>query len=203
MFRALAPLEGIIQAAGRCNRNKRLECGRVVVFQPDADGNYPGDSYGRAAGIVKNLWANDPELDISDPDVITGYYRRFFSESHTDGKLDKAINDKDYAGVAKEYRLIKNSGVQLIVPWSGEIDLFNEIKDAKKIDHALLRKAAPITVGCYDIEFVRSVATQIKIGPHNNERPTGYYILNTGFYDRYDPVMGLQVSGNTDKLYMC
>lgn len=202
MFRALAPLEGIIQAAGRCNRNKRLEYGEVIVFQPDAEGDYPGDSYGRAAGIVKNLWADNPELDICNPDVIAEYYRRFFNENKTNAKLDEAINSKDYADVAKEYKLIKNSGVQLIVPWSGQVKLFNEIKNAKKIDRELLRKAAPITVGCFDVEFVESVATQIKIGSHDNERPTGYYILNTGFYDKYDSVMGLQVSGNTDNFHI-
>ena len=51
VFRALAPLEAIIQEAGRCNRNGRLQDGgRVVVFVPDEEGElYPDAWYGKAA----------------------------------------------------------------------------------------------------------------------------------------------------------
>lgn len=39
LYRALAPLEAIIQASGRCNRNGRLpQGGRVVVFEPQEAG---------------------------------------------------------------------------------------------------------------------------------------------------------------------
>ena len=55
MYRALAPLEAMIQAAGRCNRNGRLkDGGLVVIFEPQEEGRlYPDDSYQRAASIVK------------------------------------------------------------------------------------------------------------------------------------------------------
>lgn len=59
MYRALAPLEAIIQAAGRCNRNGRLpNGGQLTVFIPDEVGNlYPGGEYERAANVVKDLWS--------------------------------------------------------------------------------------------------------------------------------------------------
>ena len=55
MYRALAPLEAIIQAAGRCNRNGLLPGGgTVTVFIPDDERSiYPGEAYGNAAGKVK------------------------------------------------------------------------------------------------------------------------------------------------------
>ena len=57
MYRALAPLEAIIQAAGRCNRNGRLaENGLVVVFVPEAAGRlYPSAAYGKGAMRVKEM----------------------------------------------------------------------------------------------------------------------------------------------------
>lgn len=43
MYRALAPLEAIIQAAGRCNRNGSLsDGGKLIVFEVMEDGGYPG-----------------------------------------------------------------------------------------------------------------------------------------------------------------
>ena len=50
VYRALAPLEAIAQAAGRCNRHSLRSTERVVVFKPDDDrGLYPP---GYRAGVV-------------------------------------------------------------------------------------------------------------------------------------------------------
>ena len=195
MFRSLAPLESIIQAAGRCNRNKRLEYGNVIVFEP-RDASYPDTNYESASLIVKGLWAKNPDLDICNPSLISEYYRLLFRGSKPNNKLENAIEIKDYADVSNEYKLIKNTGVQLIVPWSKKLDIFNEIINAKKFDRALLQKAAPITVNCFDKDYVVSIATPIKLGRPGEEHETGYYILNTGFYDRYDPLMGLKPLDN-------
>lgn len=55
MYRALAPLEAIIQAAGRCNRNGGA-MGRVIVFRPaDERMPYPDDWYNNAAVTVQEM----------------------------------------------------------------------------------------------------------------------------------------------------
>ena len=41
LFRALAPLEAIIQAAGRCNRNGSRICAEICVFIPAEDRLFP------------------------------------------------------------------------------------------------------------------------------------------------------------------
>ncbi|RAZ94440.1 hypothetical protein DK853_35160 [Klebsiella oxytoca] len=61
VYRALAPLESIIQAAGRCNRNGDSPDGRVVIFLPDEERLYPpGAYYQRAAVCVKTLASRHP-----------------------------------------------------------------------------------------------------------------------------------------------
>lgn len=195
MYRALAPMESIIQAAGRCNRNGRLpEGGRVVVFEPQEDGRlYPGDSYGRAAGIVKNLWAGCSQPDLSNLQVVAQYYHRFFTQGQQNPRLAAALKQKDYSQTAKEYRLIKENGVRLIVPWQGEQELFNQIQKAAEdgaIRSVHLHEAAPITISCFDEEDVRACATSLTIRKGREVTETGYFILNTGFESRYDPVMG-------------
>ena len=65
VFRAEAPLDAIIQAAGRCNREGRLEeRGRVVVFRPPDD-SAPQGVYrsGRdIARVIRNLPDFDPMI---------------------------------------------------------------------------------------------------------------------------------------------
>lgn len=195
MYRALAPMESVIQAAGRCNRNGRLpKGGRVLVFEPREEGRlYPGDSYSRAAGIVKNLWAACSQPDLSDLQVVSDYYHRFFTQSKQNQKLETALQQKDYPQTAKEYRLIKENGVRLIVPWKGARELFDQIWKAAE-DGAILavhlHEAAPITISCFDEEDVRACATPLTIRKGRKVAETGYFILNTGFESRYNPVMG-------------
>lgn len=77
MYRALAPLEAIIQAAGRCNRNGTLPGGgTVMVFIPEDEHEiYPGKAYRNAAETVKLMCASAP-LGIHDPETIAEYCRR-------------------------------------------------------------------------------------------------------------------------------
>ena len=196
MYRALAPLEAIIQAAGRCNRNGRLpHGGRVVVFEP-ADAKYPGGTYERAANIVKELWAENNVLDINTPALIQEYYRRFFANTHGRLALDTALTNKDYAAVAKEYKLITQSGVQLIVPWSGKSELFTQIQAEVRtsgLTAAILRQAAPITVNCFDRDWVEQHAEPLYFSARRGHAPiqTNTYILNAGQERFYNDLTGL------------
>ena len=50
VFRAMGPMDSIIQAAGRCNRNGQLpDKGRVIVFQPDVS-TLPSGTYQNSYG---------------------------------------------------------------------------------------------------------------------------------------------------------
>ena len=151
MYRALAPLEAIIQAAGRCNRNgKQAGGGRVVVFIPDEEGTlYPGDWYGNAASIVERLVREQHGLDIHDPAQIRAYYRELLKNQKDKEKLTDAVMDMDYAEAAKQYQLIEARGVQVIVPYAAEMELYREIHDTALktgITPKLLKEAAGITV---------------------------------------------------------
>lgn len=75
MYRALAPLDAIIQCAGRCNRNGR-NTGNMTVFIPDEKNLYPADTYENAANIIKLLNSRHP-IDICDTSHIREYYEDY------------------------------------------------------------------------------------------------------------------------------
>lgn len=208
MYRALAPLEAIIQAAGRCNRNGRLpNGGQLTVFIPDEVGNlYPGGEYERAANVVKDLWYKTRRgLDLDDPALIAEYYALLFAGSKEDPALKQALTQKNYPAVREAYQLIRQQGIQVIVPW-GKPENFQAIaKEA--LDHGLsgelLRKAAPITVSCFERDWVEQHATPLYYinRRYGQKTESGYYVLNTGHEACYDNVIGLNVQCETSEVY--
>lgn len=196
MYRALAPLEAIIQAAGRCNRNGNVPGGGLVtVFLPEDSGRlYPGDSYQRGAEIVKLLWASG-NLDIHDPEIIAAYYRRLFSATQEKPALTTAICSEDYAGVEQAYKLIQNHGVQVIVPYEGKAQLFQTIAQrarAEGLTAGLLRDAAPIMVSCYNEELVCLHGEPVYPHRRSGDFPCGsdVYLLATGHEGCYRADIG-------------
>ncbi|MEQ8821012.1 MAG: CRISPR-associated endonuclease Cas3'' [Sumerlaeia bacterium] len=134
-YRAMAPMEGIIQAAGRCNRNGELgndRRGRVVVFQPPTgDGAwYPRDrAYKNGIEAVRN-WLKSAQPDLHDPGVFSQYSRHVIERAFSSAKAGGSYSGLDAKGILKEmtthlrfpevadsYRLIDANTMPLIAPY--------------------------------------------------------------------------------------
>lgn len=203
MYRAVAPLEGIIQAAGRCNRNGRLpHGGRVVVFEPEGERIYPDDAYGKAAGVVSHLWAERGDLDIGDPELIRTYYTKLFHEMKEEPTLRSALQAKHYEEVKKAYRLISGGGVRLILPWAGDMEHYRAVQSAvdqgSGVTEPLLRAAAPVTITCFNVKAVQKMTTEVYLSHRGERIPTGTFILNRGFEDRYHEKWGLELQEDSN-----
>lgn len=189
MFRALAPLEAIVQCAGRCNRNGRGS-GEMTVFIPDEEKLYPTKSYENASNKVRLLLSRH-EIDICDPAHIREYYSEFFTDKsydHDKPALVEAIEKHDFEAAEKEYRFIPQSGVNVLVPYSGERELFNELVSqahANGISPQWMKLAAPITVSCYREDKLRDIAEQCVMHYKGKVYDVpGWYILHDDkFYD--------------------
>lgn len=210
LFRALAPLESVIQAAGRVNRNGKMpEGGQVIVFIPDvpADKMYPkGEYYQHAANCVLTLMSRHP-IDCSDLSHISEYYEILYTYGSGDKKaLLDGIGKEDYEGVAKEYKMIETGGVQVIVPWSDDQDaikLYRSIRDRydkKGLTPGLLADARPITVTSFDVQRVQQCCTPLyyRSWEKNEDESTPWYLL--GVPEKYDPKKGLALSEASDDL---
>jgi CRISPR-associated helicase Cas3 len=112
VYRALAPLDAIAQAAGRCNRNGRLLLGELRIFHP-AEARYPSPDYKQAASLTAEMLAQaSGNLSLDDPDVFRRYYRRLYElasvEQHKP-EMREAIDALNFAEVSRLYHVIENA----------------------------------------------------------------------------------------------
>ena len=194
MYRALAPLDSIIQAAGRCNRNGSPERGTVVVFRPEDNRMpYPDIWYANAAQRVLEM---QPPFSIHDPANIRRYYQALFSDAKDKESLCKALECGSYADVAAAYRLIENEGTRVVVPYSGENDRFEQVAVMLHSDGltlAAMKLAAPITVTCFDREIEKYAERIPFANIRHAEQDSRFYLLRPQYDKCYTDTMGLQL----------
>jgi CRISPR-associated helicase Cas3 len=196
LYRALAPLDSIIQASGRCNRNGRLSGGgQVTVFEPTEEKLYPDTWYHNAAQVVRQLAQRHP-IDIEDPAHIQEYYQLLFRNQKDKPSLTKAITDRCFAETDKQYQLIENRGISVIVPFIGPDVCYDQIVEQSRmhgITKQIIKQAAPITVTTFE-KNIEKYAEQLMLPAYRGENllPSGYYILRPQFLSCYQSDMGLQ-----------
>jgi len=189
LYRALAPLDSIIQAAGRCNRNGVQDDGVLHVFIPDEPGHlYPGDYYENAANKVLMMLSRG-DIDLQNIQHIEEYYRLLFQESQDKRALTEAINCSNFKEVATQYKLINKQGVQVIVPY--HIAAYKEIQAelSTGMTKALMAKAQGITVGAFISDKLLELCELIPYYIHGKPVGSGWYLLCND--EAYDKKLGL------------
>jgi len=121
VMRAMAPLDSLIQAAGRCNREGRLQRGRVIVFETE-EGHSPPGSYARGTNISRGVLRDG--LDPSDPDAARDYFLQLYDVDSLDRDppVQSARGAFDYPETAKRFRMIDDASVSVVVPYGDQED---------------------------------------------------------------------------------
>jgi CRISPR-associated helicase Cas3/CRISPR-associated endonuclease Cas3-HD len=142
VYRALAPLDAIAQAAGRCNR-AGAGTGRVFVFRPEEE-VYPGKLYQQGAEQTNSLRSQVDYLDPQDPAVFDRYFALLYSNENVPGSkrpLEQAIQERDFPEVARIYRMIDHQDmVHVFVPYKGAPQV------PERLTSQFYRKAQPYVV---------------------------------------------------------
>lgn len=128
VYRAMAGLDSIAQAAGRCNREGKLPDGRlgeVVVFRAE-EGAHSG-SLKQSQDITEEMLAAGLLEDPLSPAAFVEYFRRFNGKGDRDKyKISEDLTVEPSAEkplalkfrtAAEKFRLIDNKGIALIVPF--------------------------------------------------------------------------------------
>lgn len=141
VWRALGPLDSIVQAAGRCNREGRLRdaagdpaLGEVIVFKPE-DSSLPRGIYSVATGITASLLASVGAESLAvDHKLFAQYFSRLYQYVPTDyekGGECSIQEDREnlrFREVARKARVIADDTKPVIVPYGRGAEIIDEIR---------------------------------------------------------------------------
>jgi len=117
VFRALGPLDRIVQAAGRCNREGRREVGHVYLFDP-AEGGSPRGAYRTGLGHARALLRGGDLERLHDPGIFAAYFERVFRDQDLDENDIQDLRRRlRFRKVSSRYRLIDQDTVPVVVDY--------------------------------------------------------------------------------------
>jgi CRISPR-associated endonuclease/helicase Cas3 len=180
VLRALAPLDSIVQAAGRADREGKLTAnlggpgGRVVVFLPE-DNRTPPNEYAEATALTKVLCSEretaESGIQVDDPRALSDYFRRYYG--HEAAALGERLVDfrglRRFKTLANEFEMIGDRTKDVYVPHDDESrqmieELEREFKVRRYFAPELRTKLRPLQrsiVGLGPWEFDRAKAAGV------------------------------------------
>jgi len=214
VYRALAPLDAIAQAAGRCNREGRLtdangnrRLGQVRVFEPDVPGDfrqrYPTRDYFQATEVMRTMLieTGGVGLDLNDPAVFRDYYHRLYDVSKPETQnqaLAEAVDAVDFVRVAQEYRLIDHAAIQVLVsyaPYRGQFEELRQQQSEEGISGKWIKGAQGLAVSIYRPRAEHSawevlIPAKLRYGRGVSDE---WFVLEDRLGEMYDDVFGLKL----------
>jgi CRISPR-associated endonuclease/helicase Cas3 len=192
VYRALAGLDSLAQAAGRCNREGRLASGELRVFVAETSPPRGVPSTGRS--IAEGMLRADATLDPLASAPHQTYFERLYSAANTDAKAIQAARAKLlFEDVAELYRLIEDDWSQpIVVQYGRSAALLDELRRFGPSRHRLR------ALGRFSVNVPRRfISSWLAEGNVMRDEETGIIAL-AEHVDAYDDRFGLvpeKVSG--------
>jgi CRISPR-associated endonuclease/helicase Cas3 len=159
VFRALAPLDSIIQAAGRCNRegkltdqNGQFANGQVYIFRTEKMG-MPYDNTYKTSTDYTRIFINNKLHDLSSPEIYSDYYNTLLKNFINEDKaaLDESRKNLEFRNVAERYKIIDSPATPVFIKdYNPESQrLYKEIQYKPYLSQKDHRKMQAFTVQLY------------------------------------------------------
>jgi CRISPR-associated endonuclease/helicase Cas3 len=192
LFRAMAPLDSIVQAAGRCNREGKLDVGRVRVFVP-AEHTLPTGIYRTATQVTSTLLADlSGDQLATRPEIFSAYFSQVYQLTETGTNIERERYELNFREVARSVRVIEEAGTPVIVPFDGDdgepMRIVHEIRGRNSrsekllFGHDDLRRLQRYMVNLRDRDL-RLLQTAGQIKPLVDGRDLDLWVLDLGSYD--------------------
>ncbi|WP_013630169.1 CRISPR-associated helicase/endonuclease Cas3 [Rubinisphaera brasiliensis] len=213
VYRALAGLDSIAQAAGRCNREGKRNTADVFVFEPEGENWMKPRGYqGRTAGITRGM-LRDQQSQLHQhgwlaTETISAYFRENYW-SHEDlwdkqnlltdemlARSSAGIPEFQFREIAAKFRLIDDYLIPVFVRFDEKA---NELLDGLRANlldpdrkaaglqrRQLLRKLQRYAVGVNERLLKEMLGRDISVLPDMRGEPTDFYeLVNDNCYDNH------------------
>lgn len=158
VYRALAGLDSIVQAAGRCNREGRLDQGKVVIFIPPSEPPKGQLTLARdtSVSLLYGFHGN-----FQSPETFKKYFDKFYAgvRNHDKNNVLEKLQQTAYElqvqfrTAAQRFKMIDDEDtVSVIVRYEDNDSLLNILAKGEP-DRWLLRKLQRYTVTLYKYQF--------------------------------------------------
>jgi CRISPR-associated endonuclease/helicase Cas3 len=183
-FRALGPLDSIIQTAGRCNREGRHnEPCPVIVFRP-VEIKLPPGVYRLATEKTAEFLARHPGAPLHQPET----YRKYFAELYKligpeKAEADKVFNlskELDFPAVAQACQLIGNETHAVLVKWKRGEELAEKLRRERHLTATDCQEAQRYCVNLYQADFFDAQGSGYIYQPTEN---WDFWVWNSDYDD--------------------
>jgi CRISPR-associated endonuclease/helicase Cas3 len=161
VFRAMAGLDSIAQAAGRCNREGKMDqMGQVFIFEPEKKPKMPW--LNRCISKAGEAMRSMPDSDPMSIKVIRRYFELLYDIEDLDKKqimrlLNPKILDKDllfpFKEVARAFQFIEEDTIGVVIPREQEAQQLVERLRHTEFPGPVLRKLQPYLVAVRSRDF--------------------------------------------------
>lgn len=194
VYRQLAGLDSVVQAAGRCNREGRMQ-GIATAYVFEAEGEREYGQVAAATDALRSLLSVNPDRDWFDPAVMREYNRVLYSKTPSFdapgiGSLSGNPVEIYYEEIAGKFRMIDDSGVSVIVNYGKAPELVERLRQFGP-SRSLMRELGQYTVSVNRRQFSQFVDAGLIEWPTGNREDGICYIP---LADQYDPVTGLKTN---------
>ena len=198
VYRCLAGLDSLAQAAGRCNREGRLSdrdgrpsMGQFVVFRAETKPP-PGVLRMALEGAEGLLAAHGDRLDLLAPETFTEFFGGLYFRSDVDAAgIQTKRKDFNFADVERAFRMIEDYTVPVIVPYGDALRRIGRYR--AEPTRASRRALQPfiVQVTPWHLRTLSDVGAVERV----DDAVTA---LTEPFYSLYDEVFGLNINADVD-----
>jgi len=195
VLRTMAGIDSIAQAAGRCNREGRLESGDVQVFETDWR---PPHAVAGAADDAREILPEHLEDPLSPAAVEAYFSLHYWQRSQQWDKNDvlrcfsmsgKHPFHADFRDAASRFRMIEDAQTPVLVPYGDGRTLIDELCRTERPDRAMLRRLQRYIVGVYQRDL------DVMLDRHVVLDHEGFFVLRN--YDVYNLGVGLLLTSGS------
>ncbi len=165
VYRSLAGLDSIAQAAGRCNREGRLEQGEVFIFNPEEP--IPPGYFRQTAQEAESVIRRYPE-NLLGLEAIEAYFRGYYwsqgNQLDREGILEELKKGKSkdiwfpFQTVSEKFQFIPDVMKPVIIPWDREAEQLIQTLRYVESYGGLLRKLQAYTVQIHSAVWQKMVS---------------------------------------------